>query len=78
MKTTKLTCDISTRKHGGHVNTRILAVVFDHDQEDGRSKVKPYLDSVTIEICDECYTAMLAKRKYIYAYGAMGHNTYSL
>ena len=56
----------------------MTAVVFDYDQEDGKSKVKPYLQKETLEICDGCKEYMLEKRFYIYAYGAMGHNTYSI
>ena len=78
MKETIKTCDISNRNHSPKVETITLEVIFDHDQEDGRSKYEPYLDRVTIEICESCKKIMLNERKYIYAYGAMGYNEYSL
>ena len=71
-------CDIEDRNHSSKVETIALQVIFDHDQEDGQSKCEPYLDKVTIEICDCCKKVMLNDRKYIYAYGAMGHNKYYL
>ncbi len=71
-------CDIKDRDHGGNVETYIENVIFDHDQEDGKSKCKPYFDKVQIEICDRCRDFQLEKRIYVYAYGAMGHNEYWL
>lgn len=71
-------CDIEDLEHSGEVKTTIIQVVFDHDQEDGKSKVEPYFDTVTIEICKSCKSHMLKNRKYIYAYGAMGYNKYYL
>ena len=71
-------CDIVDREHEGVIETITLAVIFDYDQEDGRSPCDPYFDSETIEICDSCKKYMLKNRRYIYAYGAMGHNKYYL
>jgi len=78
MKETNYTCDISNREHSGAVQTIDIHVVFDHDQEDGKSKYAPYLDEVSMELCDGCKKFMLENRRYIYAYGAMGNNTYTL
>ena len=78
MKTETKTCDISDRNHSQKVETMTLEVIFDHDQEDGKSKCVPYLDRVTIEICETCKKIMLNDRKYIYAYGAMGYNKYTI
>lgn len=71
-------CDIEAATHEGKVKTVKIDVIFDHDQEDGKSKCKPYLDDVEIEICELCNDFMLKNRRYIYAYGAMGHNKYYL
>lgn len=80
MKKQILECDIINLGvvHQGNVNTLSIDVIFDHDQEDGKSKTKPYLDKVVLEICEGCKEYMLENRKYIYAYGAMGYNTYTL
>jgi hypothetical protein len=78
MKTETKICDIRDRNHSPKVETMTLDVIFDHDQEDGKSKREPYLDKVTIEICETCKHIMLHDRKYIYAYGAMGYNEYTL
>jgi len=77
MKELKLKCDIKNRPHKGEVKTRKIQAVFDHDQEDGKSKTEPYLDNVEIEMCDECYfREMIAMRTYVSAFGAMGYNEY--
>lgn len=78
MKKEILECDIINRPHKGKVETRKISAVFDHDQEDGQSRQKPYLDTVSLEMCEECYfVEMIAMRKYVSAFGAMGYNTYS-
>lgn len=71
-------CDIANRNHSPKVETITLQVIFDHDQEDGKSKCSPYLQTVTIEMCSDCKKEMLNDRRYIYAYGAMGYNSYTL
>ena len=71
-------CDISDMKHGGIIKSRSVLVIFDHDQEDGKSKTTPHFENVHIEMCDNCWEYMMEQRRYIYAYGAMGFNTYSL
>ncbi len=79
MKKEIYSCDISNREHAGTVKAiPKLQVIFDHDQEDGKSKCELYLHTVTVDMCDECLKFMLRERKYIYAYGAMGYNKYSL
>ena len=78
MKQTTITCDISEREHFSTVKEYTIDVIFDHDQEDGRSKCKPYFDKEKIDICVGCMNYMLENRRYIYAYGAMGHNKYYL
>jgi len=79
MQTQKITCDISDRKnHSDDAENFLIEVIFDHDQEDGKSKTKPYLDGVKIDICKSCLRYMLETRSYIYAYGAMGYNKYYL
>ena len=78
MKKTTSICDIEDMKHSGNVKTITLSVIFDHDQEDGKSKTEPYLDGVKIEICDSCWKYMMENKRYIYAYGAMGFNKYYL
>jgi hypothetical protein len=78
MKIQTLKCDIQDKKHSGKVETITLDVIFDHDQEDGKSKMEPYFDEVTIEICESCRKYMMEKRRYIYAYGVMGYNKYYL
>lgn len=77
IKTTK-NCDICDLKHSGEIKTRSVLVIFDHDQEDGKSKCNPYFDTVEIEMCDGCWNYMMKNRRYIYAYGAMGFNHYYL
>lgn len=77
MKKEIKTCDIENRPHGGEILTRRVQVVFNHDQEDGKSSVKPYLQWEDIEMCEDCYYAqMIAGRQYVSGYGAMGHNKY--
>jgi ribosomal protein L31 len=78
MKHETKTCDIAHRIHSEKVSTIKIDVIFDHDQNDGKSKLEPYLDEVTIEICSSCHKFMLNERKYIYAYGAMSYNKYTL
>ena len=79
MKHTTLECDVVGKsKHNGSIRTRLVPVMFDHDQEDGKSKVTPYFEMANLEICDHHFIEMTEKRRLIYAYGAMGHNDYSL
>ena len=78
MKKEIITCDISDRNHSDKIKDIILDVIFDHDQEDGKSKTKPYFKRMTLQICSSCEAVMMNDRKYVYGYGAMGYNTYRL
>lgn len=78
MKTVTLTCDITDRKHDGEVKEISLDVIFDHDQEDALSKMKPYFQRSTIHMCEACRDYMFKEKRYIYGYGAMGFNKYYL
>lgn len=78
MKKTIKECDIKDRVHRGEVESIEIDVMFDHDQEDGKSKIKPYFDTVNIEMCEGCEDYMFQERRLIYAYGAQGYNDYSL
>ena len=78
MKEQILKCDIEEDEHAGEVTTLKVLVIFDHDQEDGKSRVEPYFEEKTIELCDLCRNKMFRERKCIYGYGAMGYNKYYL
>lgn len=66
-------CDICKQK-ATHTHED-LAVIFDHDQEDGKSKVKPYFSYQDIDLC-EVHNNWLMAGHYIFGYGAMGFNNY--
>lgn len=76
MKTEILTCDIQADEHSGACCSRKMPVMFDHDQEDGKSKTEPYFQLLTIEICTKHYAEVIDQRKLIYGRGAMGFNKY--
>lgn len=78
MKTITISCDISDMLHSGNVKNYSLDVIFDHDQEDGASKTKPYFQPTKIDMCESCCNYMLDNKRYVYGYGAMGHNKYYL
>jgi hypothetical protein len=71
-------CDIKNREHSREVKKYKVPVMFDHDQEDGKSKTEPYYETYQLDLCKDCYCFMLKEHKIIYAYGAMGYNTYTL
>lgn len=72
-------CDIQGRHEVDEViSKRRIPVMFDHDQDDGKSKMEPYFEMKELDICDRHFKEMTASRKIIYAYGAMGYNTYTL
>lgn len=75
---TTVSCDIQNREHKGKVTHFKIDVIFDHDQEDGLSKTTPYFEKEELDICESCMKYILENRRYIYAYGAMGHNKYYL
>jgi len=77
MEHIRITCDIADRQHSELISRKKVPVMFDHDQEDGKSKMSPFFEMVDIDICEECFKEMTEKRILIYAYGAMGHNRYS-
>lgn len=78
MKETVYRCDIEDMKHKGMVKPFNLDVIFDHDQEDGKSKCDPYFERLDIDLCDSCSDYILKNKRYIYAYGVMGNNNYYL
>lgn len=79
MEHTYTTCDIE-KPHNKGIETkkRTVPVMFDHDQEDGKSKVKPYFETKELDMCQSCFDEMTKERRLIYAYGAMGYNKYYL
>lgn len=78
MEHIKFTCDIENREHSNLVSKKTIPVMFDHDQEDGKSKMTPYFEMAHIDICERCFEEMTKTRTLIYAYGAMGYNKYYL
>lgn len=77
MKHETLSCDIKG-DHDGNVKKHQIPVMFDHDQEDGRSRTEPYFEMRQLDMCEKHFTDMTQNRKLIYAYGAMGYNDYTL
>ena len=77
MKTEKYTCDIKGN-HEGLIQKECVPVMFDHDQEDGKSKTTPYFEMKELDLCGKHFKEMTENRKIIYAYGAMGYNDYTL
>lgn len=53
-----------------------VQVIFNYDQEDGKSKVKPYFDLYSLDFCKEHYDYLM-EGHYVFGYGAMGYNKYS-
>ena len=78
MKKETLHCDIEDMEHSKIAYSVNVPCMFDHDQEDGKSKVAPYIENLKIEMCEDCFEYMLRERRLIYAYGAMGYNKYYL
>ena len=78
MKIETLKCDIDDLKHDGDVLHKDLFVMFDHDQEDAKSTMKPYFQNIKLDICESCFEYMTKNRRIVYAYGAMGYNKYYL
>ena len=78
MKHETFTCDIERDTHDGDIVRIKVPVMFDHDQDDGKSKTKPCFEMKELDLCLACFNEMTEKRILIYAYGAMGHNNYSL
>lgn len=81
MEHKNFSCDIKGEHTDEEQETCVrksIPVMFDHDQEDGKSKMMPYFEMLMIDICDRHFEEMTQNRKIIYAYGAMGYNEYSL
>lgn len=79
MEHKRYTCDINLDdSHSDDVKFKKVPVMFDHDQEDGKSKTEPYFEMKELDICGKHFKEMTEERKLIYAYGAMGYNKYSL
>lgn len=78
MKREVCTCDIKDCNNDvtSHKNMTIQ-VIFTTEQTEGRG-VKPYLQTVVIDICEECLEKLVKNQKYIIASGAQGYNTYIL
>jgi hydrogenase maturation factor HypF (carbamoyltransferase family) len=77
MEHIKFTCDIKNREHSELVSRKKVPVMFDYDQDDGKSQMTPYFEMKDIDICERCFNEMTEKRILIYAYGVMGYNDYS-
>jgi hypothetical protein len=77
MKHETYSCDIKDCKDTV-VSKRKVPVMFDHDQEDGKSKTEPYFEMKELDLCDNHWKQMTGTRTLIYAYGAMGYNDYTL
>jgi hypothetical protein len=72
------TCDIEKREHSKLVSRMKIPVMFDHDQDDGRSKMTPYFEMADVDICTDCFKFFTENKILPYAYGAMGYNRYYL
>lgn len=77
-RTQIIKCDIENKTHNNHVVEIGLQIIFDHDQEDGQSTVKPYFEFKKLDICDDCLNYLFENKRYVYGYGAMGYNKYYL
>lgn len=78
MENITYTCDIEGREHSKLISRKKLPMMFDHDQEDGKMKMTPYFEMLSIDICEDCFSFMTDNSKVVYAYGAMGYNNYFL
>ena len=82
MKHETYSCDIDlskcTQDHSGAIILKKVPVMFDHDQEDGKSKTTPYFEMKQLDICERCLGQIIRKKEIIYAHGAMGYNKYYL
>jgi hypothetical protein len=78
MKREICNCDINgCNNEVTHHKNMSIQVIFTTEQTEGRS-VNPYLDTVVIDICEECLEKVVKNKKYIVAYGAQGYNIYKL
>jgi hypothetical protein len=68
-----VTCDVCKKET---INKTLeLMVVFTTEQNEGRS-CKHHFTNEKIDLCDNCLNEMLYNGKQLFAYGAMGCNTY--
>ena len=68
-------CDLCEFTAAKGITPKTVPVLFLTDQTEGRS-VKPYLLSLTIETCDQCFSR-IKDAQPLTGSGAMGHNTYT-
>lgn len=77
MKEITYHCDVENGEHSENIKKGIkVPVMFDHDQNDGKLKMTPYFEMHELDLCDNCWDKITLKRNLLYAYGAMGNNTY--
>ena len=82
---TKIICDTcwyesyntntTSKIHNKKINNKKLQVIFQTEQDEGR-RVKDYLDTVDIDICDSCMSKILLWN-YIFAKWGQWYNSYS-
>lgn len=77
MKNILVSCDIENCTDKVVISQKI-PVLFDHDQQDGKSKITPYFEMQSLDLCQKHLLAITTTRTIPYAYGAMGYNTYTL
>jgi len=65
-------CDICNEER--KIKQKTMTVIFLTEQDEGRS-VDPYLENVSIELCNDCEKKIL-EGNILYATGAMGYNNY--
>ena len=74
MKEEKYTCDVCKIPYEVNYKNVKMQVIFESEQNEGR-KSPPYFNFVNLDLCVSCMNTTLAGY-YIFASGAMGHNTY--
>ena len=74
MRKVDYVCDICKKENKIFGIDQKIPVVFTTEQNEGRS-TEPYLDRVTIDICEMCYSKIIGGNMP-FASGAMGHNDY--
>ena len=73
MKQVNYICDICKKGNCIHHDFE-LQVIFITEQNEGRNS-KPYLETVKIDLCEECISKILNGQS-VFASGAMGYNKY--
>lgn len=77
MKTESYTCDVCKGALEGVDSSHVevpMQIIFTTEQDEGRSS-DHYFEMKKLDLCDTCKDKALSG-KYIFAQGAMGHNTY--